>query len=306
MDWSSKSLGSRLQHQIFYLLVRCRLLGVARALLVCVVFYYTLLPSVRSRAVPYLSRRFPQDTGFARWRHCMRLYLCFAQGLLDRTIAGILGTQYIYAEPVTQQQFHNSIPQDTGCIILTAHIGAWQLGISCIEPLQRPINIVQWVHPEDKDKHYFQHNNELGKHNIRIINSRDDADTTLKIVTALRKKELLCITGDRITSAAENSVPVSFMGGTVHMPTTAFVLASLAQVPLVIAFTLRHNAAIKGFFVQKLDIPHNLRRDPAALRERVQYFATAMEQMVHDYPYHFFNFFDMWSHDDNQGMPRQA
>ena len=308
MNWSSKSLGSRLQHEIFYLLVRFRLLWVARGLLACVVLYYTIRPDVRRRIEPYLSHRFPEDTGLKRWRHCLRLYWNFAQGLLDRAILGILGPESCTVVPITQERFRSAVPPEQGCIILTGHVGAWQIGLCGLEALQRPINIVQWIDPQDTDKHYFQQNNEQGKHRISLINARDDADAALKIVTALRHGELVCLTGDRVTFPEEPAADVTFMGSTVHLPTTPYLLASLAQVPLVMAFTIRHTqpgkgALVEGVLVERMPVPPHIRHNQAAMRQCAQKFARRMEQVTERYPYHFFNYFDMWSQNDRTGMP---
>lgn len=311
MRWSSKSLGSRLQHEFFYFLVRMRLVWLARFSLAFVVLYYSIRPDVRHRIYPYLSRRFPQDRGLRRWLHCLRLYWTFAQGLLDRAICGILGPRSCGIVPITDARFHSAVPAGQGCLVLTAHIGAWQIALNGLEALQRPINIAQWLDPQDADKHYFQQNHREGGPDIRLINTRADPDAALKIATVLRHGELVCLTGDRITSPAEPAMEVTFLGDTVRLPATPWLLASLAQVPLVISFAIRHTRAgvgtvVEGIVVERVNVPPHLRRNPEVLHRFVQQFAARMEDMVMRYPYHFFNFFDMWSCDDSTGMPPEA
>ena len=304
MGWSSKSLGTHFQHQFFYMLVRFRLLYLAWGILALVVLYYSIKPSVRRKIYPYLSRRFPQDTKLRRWLHCLILYWTFAQVLLDRAVLGILGIRGREDIAISQKSFQTVIPKGQGCLILTAHFGAWQLAINGLEALQRPINIVQWIDPQDADKHYFQQRNQQGKHDIHLINTRDDPDAALKIVTALRHGELVCLAGDRITTPAEAAVNVTFMGGTVCLPATPWLLASLAQVPLVTTFAIRQAPSggkphVKILALERTDVPPHLRRNPKALCQLAQQFACLMERMVERYPYHFFNFFDMWSSDDS-------
>jgi predicted LPLAT superfamily acyltransferase len=290
MKWTNKSLGSRIQHEIFYFLVRCHLLWLARALLVCVVFYYTLLPAVRKRAYPYLVRRFPHDTGFKRWQHCFRLYLCFAQGLLERCIIGILGKVHLEADEQAFQTLTTGIPKDKGCIIVTAHIGVWQLGLVGLEELQRPLNIVQWIHPEDVDKHYFQHKEQKSKHRIQLINSQEGLNASFQIITALQRNELICLAGDRVIEGGAPSVTVQFMGESIQLPTTAFLFASMAEVPIIVTFTIYNNHTIHAVRAEKILVPPKLRHKPDALQGYVQQFADIMEEMVQQYPYHFFNF----------------
>ncbi len=291
---TGKSLGSRFQHEIFYFMIRLRLVFVAKIVLRFVVFYYAMLPAVRKRSYPYLKRRFPRAQGFAMFIHCYKLYLCFAEGLLERIIVGILGERGITKTSEAREYIKNNLPIDKGCIVLTAHIGAWQLGLAGIEELNKTVNIVQWIHDEDSDKHYFQHKEQQGKHSIQLINSRHGIDASFAITSALQRKEIVCIAGDRITVPTDNGVAVDFLGGKIHLPATAFLLASITQVPLIMSFSILTKQGVKGIKTEILNMPRNLRRNPQELQQYAQYFANTMEDMVEKYPYHFFNFFDMW------------
>ncbi len=303
---TGKNLGSRLQHEIFYLLIRCRLLFVAHLLLRCVVFYYVLIPSVRKRCYPYLQRRFPQQKGFARICHCYKLYVCFAEGLLHRSIMGILGKNAIASTSASREKIKEHLPEDTGCIILTAHIGAWQMGLAGVEQLQRRINIVQWIHEKDTDKHYFEHKEQEDKHAINVINSRDGVHASFAISAALQRKEIVCIAGDRITESADKGIDITFLGDTIYIPSTAFLLASITEVPLIISFSILHKGQVQGVKSEILHLPKNLRRKPQELKHYAQCFANAMEDMVEKYPYHFFNFYDMWESYDSARMQRKT
>jgi predicted LPLAT superfamily acyltransferase len=302
MKWTSKSLGSRLQHEIFYWLIRCHLVGFARILLHLVVFYYVLKPSVRQRCYPYVRRRFPQACAMQRIVHTYRLYLCFAQGLLEKTIAGILGKSTLTADQDARKVLANCIAGDTGCIVLTAHIGFWQMGLMDIENMDRPVNIVQWRISEDVDKHYFEHPEQQGKHKINVINSRDGIDASFQIIAALRRKEVICLAGDRIADVQAQSLVVDFLGGKISLPLTGFLLASLLQVPLVITFSILDGRAVRGIWAEKVTIPAGLRHEPQKFLPYVQHFASCMEMLTQKYPYHFFNFYDMWENHDTTRM----
>ncbi len=299
MHNTGKSVASRLQHEIFYFMVRLRLVFLAKILLRCVVFYYSLRPSVRKRCYAYLERRFPEAKGFTRWLHCYKIYLRFAEVILERSINGILNIKSTTANSQAREYIKDNLNPEKGCIILTAHIGAWQLGLSAIEELDRPINIVQWINEQDTDKHYFEHEEQQGKHVIKLINSRDGIKASFAITSALQHKEIVCIAGDRIDEFSDLGAEVTFLGGIIRLPTTAFLLASITQVPLIISFSILQKDGVHGVFTKRLDLPPNLRRNPQALQEYIQIFATTMEDMVQKYPYHFFNFFDMWGHDDS-------
>src|SRR5271157_2350326 len=96
LRWSSKSIGSRFQHGVFYLLIRLKARWVISALLRAVVCYYILFrPSVRNRGSHYLSRRFPGLSLVGRLKATYWLDLSLGDVLIDRAALGIIGSEAI-------------------------------------------------------------------------------------------------------------------------------------------------------------------------------------------------------------------
>lgn len=291
MRWSSRSLGSNFQHRIFYQLVRWRALALARCLLRVVVFYYTLLPGVRRRCHPYLRRRFPGARGTAMFGHAYRLYLNFGQILLDRSIAGITGRFPIRRGGETVARLREVLNEGHGCIVLTAHLGGWQLGLAGLETLETSVHVVQRRDPGDVDKHYFEHG---GGRTVRVIDAGRPLETALAASTVLRRNELLCMMGDRAPDeAAVARVP--FWGGVIAVPLTAYALASTTGAPLALVFNVRgHEGLTRPHWGGLMRIPPGLGRKPAELRPFALRFVETLEEMTRLYPHQFFNFYDMW------------
>jgi len=293
MKGTYRNLGSHRQYQVFHWIVRCRALPLARALLAVVVLYYTLLPHVRRRCAAYLQRRFGKADGWTGFVHAYRLYLNFGQILLDRMIAGTTGRFAVCADtPDAHAQLRQAVKNPQGCIVLTAHIGAWQIGLAGLEELDRPVHIIQPHDPDDPDKHYF----ERGKGRAcRIINALDPAGAFVETAAALRRGEIVCMMGDRLTRAAEKHVPAPFLGGTIALPVNAYALASMTEAELVLLFTIREKGLTRALRAERLRVPPSLpRQDPAAFLPFAARFAQAMEEVVLSYPYQFFNFYNMW------------
>jgi len=298
MKWTSKSLGSRLQHEFFYVLIRLRLVWIARAFIYFVVFYYTLVPSVRKRSYYYLRRRFPHSTAFGMWVHCYKLYLSFATLLLARIIYGIQKSCDLDVTGDARKIFMDTLQEDIGCIILSAHVGAWQLGMLEIENIQRPINLVQFIDHGDNDKHYFEHDSQERQHPIKIISSLG-IQASIEIATALQNKELVCMTGDRIAHESEKSMKMFFLKGEIALPLAPFIIASITQCPLLITFSVLEKNKIKGVWSERISIPTGMHKQPEFLRPYVQRFVVGLESMVENYPYQFFNFYNVWLESDD-------
>ena len=290
------TLGSRLQYGIFEVLVRCRLLFVARMVLAFVVLYYALLPHVQQRCAAYIKRRFPCAGGLGRFVHAYRLYLNFGQVLLDRMIAGVTGRfPFCETDQQVRQCFDVAGANPHGCIVLTAHVGAWQVGIAGLDQFDRPVNVVQLHNPADQGKHYFQHGR--GRP-FNIIDSADPVGSMVEAAAALRRGEVVCLMGDRMhgTRQSGQGVDVAFMGGNIRIPASGYALASITGAELLMLFTVREKGVTRVFKAERLLVPAGLpRRDVAVFQPYAQRFATAMETVVQRHPYQFFNFYDMWS-----------
>ena len=290
------TLGSRLQYGIFEVLVRCRLLFVARMVLAFVVLYYALLPHVRLRCAAYIKRRFPRAGCLGRFVHTYRLYLNFGQVLLDRMIAGVTGRfPFCETDQQVRQCFDVAGANPHGCIVLTAHVGAWQVGIAGLDQFDRPVNVVQLHNPADQGKHYFQHGR--GRP-FNIIDSADPVGSMVEAAAALRRGEVVCLMGDRMhgTRQSGQGIEVAFMGGNIRIPASGYALASITGAELLMLFTVREKGVTRVFKAERLLVPAGLpRRDVAVFQPYAQQFAAAMETVVKRHPYQFFNFYDMWS-----------
>ncbi|WP_297894973.1 lysophospholipid acyltransferase family protein [uncultured Desulfovibrio sp.] len=289
-------LGSRLQYGFFEVLVRCRMLFAARVVLAFVVLYYAMLPHVRQRCAAYIGHRFPRAGALGRFVHAYRLYLNFGQVLLDRMIAGVTGRfPFCETDQQVRQRFAEAGANPHGCIVLTAHIGAWQVGIAGLEQFDRPVNVVQLHNPEDQGKHYFQHGR--GRP-FKIIDSADPVGSMVEAAAALRRGEVVCLMGDRMhgTRQAGQGVDVAFMGGSIRIPASAYALASITGAELLMLFTVREKGITRVFMAERLAVPAGLpRRDVSVFQPYAQQFAAALETVVERHPYQFFNFYDMWS-----------
>jgi len=87
--WSSRSLGTRFGHNIFYVLIQLGGRRLGYFALHWVVLYYVLCrPSIRGRSSDYLRHRFPNQSLIMRYVNCYRMFLEMGRVLGDRVILG--------------------------------------------------------------------------------------------------------------------------------------------------------------------------------------------------------------------------
>ena len=292
-SWSSRSIGSRLQHKIFYGLIRLGGRRAAYVLLFFVVLWYTIRPSIRARSAAYISRRFPKATGLSRFLHCFRLQLELGKTLVDRATAGILKDFTITTSPHDDTTLIRLHAEGNGVILLSGHVGCWQMATAGLAVVKAPVHVLLLKEPGDVDRHYFEyHNQEIP---VSIIDPLGYLGGTLEMVAALGKGDLLCTMGDRVLGNDTNTVAVPFMGGSISVPVSPYRLASATGAPIVITFSLRTGPGQATHTIAKIiRVPSGLGKQSMAYLPYAREFVASLEEITTKTPYQFFNFYDLW------------
>ena len=230
-------------------------------------------------------------------KHIWRLYKTFGDILLTRTVALVTGDLPSPPKPEELDSLAEVLRRKRGCIVLSAHVGAWQLGLAGLESLGVPINLLHHRDPGDVDKHYFE---KTSGHSVRIINSAGAFGGMMECAAALRRGEIVCIMGDRLMSENETCGSLLFLGDNVAFPLTPYLLASLTEAPLALSFSLYHPDGIRGSIVKIMSVPPGLRKSTDQILSFLDIFVEAMEAFVTEHPYQFFNFYDMWTRHDKE------
>ncbi len=297
--WSSKSLGGKFQHGFFRLLLRCRAVFLARAVLQVVVFYYTLLPSVRYRALPYIQHRFGKKLSAGqKFYHTWQLYRQFGEVLLCRMLHTEKQHGTLKAtESIFKEKFHQVLARQKGCLVLTAHVGGWQSGMAALEGWNIPLWVLLWRDPKDVDKHYFENQ---AQNKLQTINAAEPLAAMVQTYKALKEGGVVLIMGDRLMDMAalrgeEASVSVPFLQGNIRLPIKAYALASKLQVPLVVQFTVQKGAYTQLWCCKEIVVPAALPHGtPEVFLPYALEYAQELERFVQENPYQFFNFHNIW------------
>jgi predicted LPLAT superfamily acyltransferase len=294
-QWTSRSIGSGWQHQIFYLLIRMGGRHCAYALLIFVVLYYTLFrPSVRERSRHYLQRRFPGRAPLTRLWDSYRLSLGIGRILVDRAVLGILGPDRLKVSLAGLAELKALLAEGRGLVLVTAHVGCWQLAMDCLRTLETQVSLLMHREAGDLDRHYFEHGG--GSAPYRMIDPAGYLGGTLEMLQVLKQGEVLCIMGDRVMGGESGTLSVDFLGQPVELPFSPYKLASATGAPVAVIFPYHTDAG--GYALQiarVIRVPEQLGRAARGYQPYAAQFAAALEGFVAQHPYQFFNFFDMWA-----------
>ncbi len=293
-EWTSRSFGTRLGHNIFYGLIRLGGRRPAYFLLYFVVFYYLLFrPAMRRRTRYYLHRRFQDRKPLARFVDSYRMSVELGKILIDRAIVGILGSEKMKVTLYGRKKLLKLLDQRCGFVLLMSHVGSWQVALSALGFIKVPVNLLLEREQGNIDRHYFEHTGTACPY--RIIDPGGYLGGTLEMLEVLKKGEVLCVMGDRVSGGPRSCVKVEFLGEEAPFPYSAFKLASAAGVPIVILLSLKDGPASYALkFSRIIRVPRNLGRSGKNFKPYVSQYIEELESFVQKHPYQFFNFYNMW------------
>ncbi|HKZ08524.1 MAG TPA: lysophospholipid acyltransferase family protein [Methylomirabilota bacterium] len=171
-----------------------------------------------------------------------------------------------------------------GVILLTAHLGNWELGGRLLVPrLDRPTHIVLAGEQDADLERYLRRAGER----LRFV-TRRHATSTLGLLAALRRNEAVAMQGDRPTG--ERDLLVEFFGAPAAFPVGPFVLARATGAPVVPAYcAMTHDRRYEMVVEPAIWVKPG--EEAAALAAMV----ATLERAIRAHPTQWFNFFDVWS-----------
>jgi len=226
-----------------------------------------------------------------------RMFVALGKALIDRTAIGILGEDCMEVSFPERESLLGLLKEGRGLILMTAHVGCWQAAMSSLRSIGVPVHLLLQREEGDIDLHYYEHSGAAPF--FRIIDPRNPMGGVIEIMQALKCGEVVCVMGDRPFGSSKGTVAVDFLGDKALFPLSAFKIASVTGAPVVILFSEKsgprhYRLGLYGVIRVKAGLGR-------AEREFVPYvsqFVRALESYTRNYPYQFFNFFNMWENDD--------
>lgn len=293
--WSARSVGAGWQHRFFYRLIRCGGRGAAYGFLRIVAVWYTLCrPGERRKTRPYLDRRFPGRGGTGRLLDSYRMIVSLGEALIDRAVVGILGPARLAVELQGREELLRLLTEGRGLLIVQAHVGGWQVAMSALGCLDRPVQMLMRREDGDVDRHWHEHAGLPRPYGI--IDPGGYLGGTLEMLAALKRGEVVCVMGDRVFGSGRNTLPVDFLGGRAPFPYSPYKVAAAAGCPVAVLFSAKTGPkSYRLELAAVIRVAGGTGRPAEAYRDDVEQFVRALERYTREHPWQFFNFYDMWN-----------
>lgn len=135
--------------------------------------------------------------------------------------------------------FEHMEHRDGGAIILTAHMGSYDLGAQLFAVTsQRKIIMVRAPEVDPDTRAYEQSLHERDAERYRIAFNTSAGELALDLLTSIRNGEVAAIQGDRVT-AGISPYSTTLFGRPIQLPAGPFALAMAARVPIYPVFVVR-------------------------------------------------------------------
>jgi predicted LPLAT superfamily acyltransferase len=127
-----------------------------------------------------------------------------------------------------------------GAIILTAHMGSYDLGAHLFAEIsKRPIVMVRAPETDPDTRQYEERLHErTAAETLQIDFSTRASELALDLLGAVQRGELVAIQGDRVTPGI-SVLPATLFGKATELPAGPFALAMAARVPIYPLFIVR-------------------------------------------------------------------
>jgi lauroyl/myristoyl acyltransferase len=246
-----------------------------------------LVCGAQSRTVrANLARVFPQRSEEEISSLARRIFRNFARYLVDYgrfRWAPREGFGAVIPTLEGRENLQEAFGANRGVILVTGHIGNWELGGAFFGQRGVKVNVVTL--PDGRRQidaireMYREH------YSIKTIVLDGSPFATLEMMAALKRREMVAMLVDRWGKT--DGVASTFFGGTHYLPRGPFVLSHAAGAPILPAFVVRDGGSYRGIVEPPLIVEQD---DLAPYAIRV---SSAMERVIRRFPEQWYNFVSM-------------
>lgn len=223
-------------------------------------------------------------------------YYKFARNWCDIMLMMRLSGKRLFAL-IGRQQGHGILDrvlaEGNGAIIISPHLGNWELGGLGLADRGYRINVMTFREPDEKVNALREKaRQERGIGFIYV--DRDDTSplAIVEAVNALRRNEVVALLGDR--DGSSHTITLDFFGRPTPIPVGAAYLALASGAPVLPVFVPLEGSRYATLMEEPIYFTGEHGRHGEAIREGMERILRVFEKYIRQYPDQWYNFFDYW------------
>ena len=197
--------------------------------------YYFLAFADRHAVRANLRIIFPEKSDFELRKISKMVFRNFAKYLVDFFRFEKLDRQYIEKNIKLENLHHfdDALARGKGVIVLTAHLGNWELGGAVLGQLGYPLWVVALPHKEKKVNDFFDA--QRNRKGLKVIAM---GKAVRSCISQIRHNHMVALVGDRDFTG--KGIVLDFFGKPMHFPEGPAALSLITGASIVPGFMLRN------------------------------------------------------------------
>ena len=233
---------------------------------------------------------FPRESSRFINRTSRKVFQNFAKYLVDFFRFEKLDRSFINKKVKLEnlENFDQALKQGKGVIVLTAHLGNWELGGVVIAQLGYPFWAVALPHKSKKVNDFFDR--QRNRKGVKVIAM---GKAVRSCISEIRKNHMVALVGDR--DFTEKGVIVDFFNKPTHFPEGPAALSLMTGAPIVPGFMLRNP---DDSFTLRIEKPINFQPSQDKKRDLIELVAMynkIFEDYILKYPDQWYVFRNFWA-----------
>ncbi|MDD3875253.1 MAG: hypothetical protein PHT69_01385 [Bacteroidales bacterium] len=293
--WSGKTRGGVTGYKTFIFILKSFGLGFAYFILNFVVVYFIFTSPKSIKAAFYYFRNIHKYGFFRTLFFIWKNYYVFGQTLIDKVVILSGLKNKLHFEYEGENYLHNIASDKTGGMLISAHIGSFEIASYLLKRIQTKANILMFEAEHENIKNFLS--SVYKDMPANIITIKDDMSHIYDIKSVFENKEFLCLHGDRFLDGTK-TIQMKFMGREARFPVGPFFLALKFNIPVSFVFPMKHSkysyhfyATPPKFYYQERQ---NLKQRDFLVSQIIADYIGAFENVLKKYPEQWFNFYYFW------------
>jgi lauroyl/myristoyl acyltransferase len=254
------------------------------------IFFFFVAVPARRAVLSNLRVIRPRASRLTNYFRTWLTFYNFAWTIVDAADDKIAGTEFAYE--VEGEEFLRELAEARGAILLTAHMGSYDLGAAIFA--RRFAREIRMVRIPEADERTAQHLNrsleQSGAGAVKVAYNTSSMALPLELLNAIRAGEIVSIQGDRpVTHASQRETRL--FGEVVRLPDGPFMLGSVADVPIYPLFIVRTSYHHYRIIARPPICCGRVKRDrEAVIEEAMREWSQTLEAVIATYWAQWFSF----------------
>lgn len=172
----------------------------------------------------------------------------FARYLVEFFRASKMDLKYVekYVDIQGRENLDKALSLGKGALLVSAHLGNWELGAIVLSMLGYPLNVVAWTHRDKRVNEFF-----LGQRQSKGVKVIPLGVAIRRVLSALKNNEAVAFLGDIDYANPEMGVMVKLFGQDTIMPKGPAVFSLKTNCPIVPVFVVREKGDRFKFIIEE-------------------------------------------------------